>query len=81
MCHLWQLGDLRQHTTFVEQKSKQTEPKPMTSPLNHLSYSMELENNFFIISPQKTNEKNKLENEKNFFKVILKTFRYISEQS
>ena len=53
----------------------------MTSPLNHLSYSMELENNFFIISPQKTNEKNKLENEKNFFKVILKTFRYISEQS
>ena len=37
-CRLWSLGDLRQHTMLVEQKSKQTEPEPMSLPLNHLSY-------------------------------------------
>ena len=41
-CHLWSLGNLRDIlscTTLVERKSKQTEPEPMSLPLNHLSYS------------------------------------------
>ena len=37
-CRLRSLGDHRQHTVQVERKSKQTEPEPMSSPINYPAY-------------------------------------------